>query len=56
VVTLRVLAHCLGRAGDEPAATMAARQAYALSSATEMRSEIAASRRVFAERPGQPRS
>jgi len=48
VVTLRVLAQCLARAGDLPAAAVAARQALALSTATEMRSEVAASERLVA--------
>ena len=47
VVTLRVLAHCLARAGDPPAAAFAARHAYAAATATEMRSEVAATVRLL---------
>ncbi|HET7529610.1 MAG TPA: adenylate/guanylate cyclase domain-containing protein [Mycobacteriales bacterium] len=48
VVALRVLAQCLASCGDDPAARVAVRQAVSLSSATEMRSELAASRRAEA--------
>ena len=47
VVTLRVLAQCLARAGDAPAAAYATRLAYAISTATEMRSEVDATRRLI---------
>ena len=47
VVTLRVLAQCLARAGDAPAARFAARHAFAAATVTEMRSEIAASGRLL---------
>jgi len=40
VVALRVLAQCLARCGDQPAAEFASRQAVALSRSTEMRSEL----------------
>ena len=46
VVTLRVLAQCLARAGDEPAAAFAARQAYVVATMTQMRSEVAATARL----------
>jgi hypothetical protein len=42
IVALRVLAQCLLRCGDPPAAEAALRQAVALSHATEMSSERAA--------------
>jgi hypothetical protein len=48
VVALRVLAQCLAAAGDVPAADVAARQAVALASSTEMRAELPASERVRA--------
>jgi tetratricopeptide (TPR) repeat protein len=43
IVALRVLAQCLARCGDRPAAELASRQAVALSGSTEMRSELAGS-------------
>jgi tetratricopeptide (TPR) repeat protein len=46
VVTLRVLAQCLARAGDPLAARVAVRQAGALARATEMSSEVAATDEV----------
>jgi hypothetical protein len=46
VVTLRVLAQCLARAGDAPAAAFAARQAHVVATMTQMRSEAAASERL----------
>jgi len=45
IVTLRVLGHCLAAAGDLPAAKFALRQALALSGATEMRGELAATQK-----------
>jgi class 3 adenylate cyclase/tetratricopeptide (TPR) repeat protein len=48
VIALRVLAQCLARAGDGPAASFAARQARALATATEMTSEVAACERLVA--------
>ena len=47
VVALRVLAQCLARCGDAPAALYAARQAKALAESTEMRSERAATDRLL---------
>ena len=47
VVTLRVLAQCLARAGDAPAAAFAARHAYAAATVTQMRSEVAATARLL---------
>lgn len=47
VVALRVLAQCLTAAGDAPAGEYAARQALALASSTEMRSEIGASEKTL---------
>jgi class 3 adenylate cyclase/tetratricopeptide (TPR) repeat protein len=49
IVALRVLAHVLNAAGDQPAALCAGRQAVALAGATEMRSELAASEKVLAD-------
>jgi class 3 adenylate cyclase/tetratricopeptide (TPR) repeat protein len=48
IVTLRVLGACLAAAADRPAAQVAVRAAVALSSSTEMRSELAASQRALA--------
>jgi tetratricopeptide (TPR) repeat protein len=42
VIALRVLAQCLARSGDTPAAELATRQAMALATSTEMRSVLAA--------------
>jgi tetratricopeptide (TPR) repeat protein len=47
VIALRVLAQCLARAGDAPAAHYAARQAMALAAATELVSERAATERLL---------
>jgi tetratricopeptide (TPR) repeat protein len=46
VISLRVLAQCLARTGDAPAARFAVRQAAALARATEMRCEVDATERV----------
>jgi tetratricopeptide (TPR) repeat protein len=48
VVALRVLSNCLLAVGDLPAARFAVRQAIALSGATEMRGELAASQKALA--------
>jgi tetratricopeptide (TPR) repeat protein len=48
IVTLRVLGSCLDAAGDRPAARFALQQALALSGATEMRAELAASQKALA--------
>jgi Flp pilus assembly protein TadD len=47
VVALRVLATCLEQCGDPAAARFAARQALALAGATEMTSELAATKAVL---------
>jgi class 3 adenylate cyclase/tetratricopeptide (TPR) repeat protein len=51
IVALRVLGACLSAAGDVPAARYAVRQATALSGATEMRGELAASQRALSALP-----
>jgi Flp pilus assembly protein TadD len=51
IVALRVLGACLAAAGDVPAARYAVRQAAALSGATEMRGELAASQRALSALP-----
>jgi class 3 adenylate cyclase/tetratricopeptide (TPR) repeat protein len=51
IVALRVLGACLAAAGDVPAARYAVRQATALSGATEMRGELAASQRALSALP-----
>jgi class 3 adenylate cyclase/tetratricopeptide (TPR) repeat protein len=51
IVALRVLGACLAAAGDRPAARYAVRQATALSGATEMRGELAASQRALSALP-----
>ena len=53
IVTLRVLGTCLAAAGDLPAARFAVRQALALSGATEMRGELAASQKALAALPAR---
>jgi tetratricopeptide (TPR) repeat protein len=55
IVALRVLGSCLAAAGDLPAARYAVRQATALSGATEMRGELAASQRALSALP-KPKS
>jgi class 3 adenylate cyclase/tetratricopeptide (TPR) repeat protein len=51
IVALRVLGACLSAVGDVPAARYAVRQATALSGATEMRGELAASQRALSALP-----
>jgi class 3 adenylate cyclase/tetratricopeptide (TPR) repeat protein len=51
IVALRVLGACLAAVGDVPAARYAVRQATALSGATEMRGELAASQRALSALP-----
>jgi class 3 adenylate cyclase/tetratricopeptide (TPR) repeat protein len=48
IVTLRVLGSCLAANGDLPAGQFAVRQAVALSGATEMSGELAASQKALA--------